>query len=202
LQLHLGGDQVSTPNWLTDKQINVILQSAWPSIPSCRTAIGRRSCARRGVAQIFTLAFGAQKMAGPVTTTPGVPPERLAALRRAFDATMRDRDFQDDAKRNGLEADGPITGAEVDDVLHDIYATPKRSCSATRRSETSDRFAVRTPRHSQCQSARGRNHNRIVRPERVERLDLAPCRRATAATRLSPRPLPEFRRFVRADRNA
>jgi tripartite-type tricarboxylate transporter receptor subunit TctC len=75
--------------------------------------------------QIFTLAFGAQKMGRPVATTPGVPPERLAALRQAFDATMRDRNFQDDAKRNGLEAEGPITGAEVDDVLRDIYATPK-----------------------------------------------------------------------------
>ena len=36
-----------------------------------------------------------------------------------------DSNFQEDAKRNGLEADGPITGAEVDDVLRDIYATPK-----------------------------------------------------------------------------
>jgi tripartite-type tricarboxylate transporter receptor subunit TctC len=54
-----------------------------------------------------------------------VPPERLAALRRAFDTTMRDRDFQEDARRNGLEAEGPITGAEVDDMLRDIYATPK-----------------------------------------------------------------------------
>jgi tripartite-type tricarboxylate transporter receptor subunit TctC len=75
--------------------------------------------------QIFTLAFGAQKMGRPVATTPGVPPERLAALRQAFDAAMRDRDFQEDARRNGLEAEGPITGAEVDEVLRDIYATPK-----------------------------------------------------------------------------
>jgi hypothetical protein len=38
---------------------------------------------------------------------------------------MGDRDFQEDAKRNGLEAEGPISGAEVDTVLRDIYATPK-----------------------------------------------------------------------------
>jgi hypothetical protein len=38
---------------------------------------------------------------------------------------LRDPSFQDDAKRNGLEAEGPITGADVDDMLRDIYATPR-----------------------------------------------------------------------------
>jgi tripartite-type tricarboxylate transporter receptor subunit TctC len=114
------------PNWLTNKQINVILQLSMakhPELPDVPLVadLARDEASR----QIFTLAFGAQKMGRPVATTPGVPPERLAALRQAFDDTMRDRDFQDDAKRNGLEAEGPITGAEVDDVLRDIYATPK-----------------------------------------------------------------------------
>jgi tripartite-type tricarboxylate transporter receptor subunit TctC len=114
------------PNWLENKQINVILQlsmSKHPELPDVPLVadLARDEASR----QIFTLAFGAQKMGRPVATTPGVPSERLAALRQAFDATMRDRDFQEDAKRNGLEAEGSITGAEVDTVLRDIYATPK-----------------------------------------------------------------------------
>ena len=64
-------------------------------------------------------------MGRPVATTPGVPAERLAALRRAFDAVMKDPEFREDAKRTGLEVEGPITGAEVDEVLGAIYATPK-----------------------------------------------------------------------------
>ena len=114
------------PNWLTNKQINVILQLSMakhPELPDVPLVadLARDEASR----QIFTLAFGAQKMGRPVATTPGVPPERLAALRQAFDAAMRDPSFQDDARRNGLEAEGPITGAEVDEVLRDIYATPK-----------------------------------------------------------------------------
>jgi tripartite-type tricarboxylate transporter receptor subunit TctC len=114
------------PSWLTNKQINVILQLSMakhPELPDVPLVadLARDEASR----QIFTLAFGAQKMGRPVATTPGVPPERLAALRQAFDAAMRDPSFQDDAKRNGLEAEGPITGAEVDEVLRDIYATPK-----------------------------------------------------------------------------
>jgi len=49
----------------------------------------------------------------------------VQALRRAFDAAMQDPEFREDAKRSGLEVDGPITGQEVDEVLGAIYTTPK-----------------------------------------------------------------------------
>src|SRR6185295_12315136 len=79
------------PNWLEHKQIDVPL-----------VADLARDAASR---QIFTLAFGAQKMGRPVATTPGVPADRLEALRRAFDAAMADPAFREDARRNGLEAE-------------------------------------------------------------------------------------------------
>jgi len=114
------------PNWLEHKQINALLQlsmSKHPELPEVPLVadLVRDEPSR----QLLTLAFGAQKMGRPVATTPGVPPERLEALRRAFDAAMKDPDFLDDARRSGLEAEGPITGAEVDATLRDIYATPK-----------------------------------------------------------------------------
>lgn len=114
------------PNWLEHKQINVLLQlsmSKHPELPDVPLVadLARDEASR----QILTLAFGAQKMGRPVATTPGVQPERLDALRRAFDAAMRDPDFLDDAKRNKLEVEGPITGEEVADTLRDIYATPE-----------------------------------------------------------------------------
>lgn len=114
------------PNWIEQKQINVLLQLSMgrhPELPDVPLVadLARDEATR----QIFTLAFGAQKMGRPVATTPGVPPERLQALRRAFDATMKDPDFREDARRSGLEVDGPITGEEVDEALREIYATPK-----------------------------------------------------------------------------
>jgi tripartite-type tricarboxylate transporter receptor subunit TctC len=53
---------------------------------------------------------------------PGVAPERLAALRRAFDATMRDPDFLADAGRQDLDV-RPATGAEADALIAQVYAT-------------------------------------------------------------------------------
>jgi tripartite-type tricarboxylate transporter receptor subunit TctC len=114
------------PNWIAQKQINVLLQLSMGKHPELADVPLVSDLARdEATHQIFTLAFGAQKMGRPVATTPGVPPERLEALRRAFDATMRDPDFREDARRSGLEVDGPITGEEVDAVLREIYATPK-----------------------------------------------------------------------------
>jgi tripartite-type tricarboxylate transporter receptor subunit TctC len=114
------------PSWIAQKQVNVLVQlslNKHPELPD--VPLIADLAPDEASRQIFTLAFGAQKMGRPVATTPDVPPERLDALRRAFDATMKDADFREDARRSGLEVEGPITGEEVDAVLRDIYATPK-----------------------------------------------------------------------------
>jgi tripartite-type tricarboxylate transporter receptor subunit TctC len=47
----------------------------------------------------------------------------MTALRRAFDATLRDPEFLADAERTGLEIQH-VSGEEVDRVLASAYATP------------------------------------------------------------------------------
>jgi tripartite-type tricarboxylate transporter receptor subunit TctC len=69
------------------------------------------------------LIVSRQTMARPYVTPPGVPAERLAALRAAFDATMKDPAFLADAKRQDLEVH-PVSGVEADALLKDAYATP------------------------------------------------------------------------------
>ena len=54
---------------------------------------------------------------------PGIPPERLAALRAAFDAMVADPATQEDAKRGNILLD-PSKGAEVQAVSDAIVATP------------------------------------------------------------------------------
>jgi tripartite-type tricarboxylate transporter receptor subunit TctC len=49
-------------------------------------------------------------------TAPGVPPERLTALRRAFDATMKDPEFLADAKKIKLTV-GPMTGEALQKLV-------------------------------------------------------------------------------------
>ena len=53
---------------------------------------------------------------------PEVPPDRVAALREAFDATMRDPEFLADAQKQGLEI-VPGRGDEVRQVVERTLAT-------------------------------------------------------------------------------
>jgi tripartite-type tricarboxylate transporter receptor subunit TctC len=62
-------------------------------------------------------------MARPYVAPPGIPSERLKALRAAFDATMQDPEFLKDAQRQDLEV-RPLSGAQADALIAEIYASP------------------------------------------------------------------------------
>jgi hypothetical protein len=74
--------------------------------------------------QVLTLILIRQEPGRPVAAPPGVPADRLAALRRAFDLTMKDPDFAAEAEKLQLEIE-PLTAAEIDKLLATAYATPK-----------------------------------------------------------------------------
>src|SRR5882757_9431337 len=60
----------------------------------------------------------------PMLTPPGVPPDRVQALRRAFDATMKDPAFLEEAKQRKLEVD-TRTGEEIEAVLRSVASLPE-----------------------------------------------------------------------------
>jgi len=69
------------------------------------------------------LIVSRQNIARPFAAPPGVPAERVAALRRAFDETMRDPDFLAEARQWALEV-RPASGAQVQTLFAEIYAAP------------------------------------------------------------------------------
>ena len=69
------------------------------------------------------LIVSRQSIARPFAAPPGVPADRLAVLRAAFDATMKDPDFLAEAKKLQLEV-RPVSGAAVQKLISDIYASP------------------------------------------------------------------------------
>ena len=69
------------------------------------------------------MIFARQAIARPFAAPAGVPPERLKALRDAFDATMRDPLFLQEAKKLELEV-APVRGEEIEQLIKEIYATP------------------------------------------------------------------------------
>jgi tripartite-type tricarboxylate transporter receptor subunit TctC len=69
------------------------------------------------------LIMSRQTMARLYVAPPGIPADRLAALRTAFEATTKDPAFLADAKRQDLEV-RPVNGAEAQVLIKEIYATP------------------------------------------------------------------------------
>ena len=65
----------------------------------------------------------------PLFTTPGVPEERVAALRKAFDETMTDPAFLAAAKTAGMDLN-PVGGEQLQRIVAELFATPP---SAVRR---------------------------------------------------------------------
>jgi tripartite-type tricarboxylate transporter receptor subunit TctC len=74
--------------------------------------------------QVFEFLFTPQEFGRAFFAPPDVPPARLAALRQAFERTLKDRQFLDDADKAGLEIQY-VAGDEVQKLIEHVYATPK-----------------------------------------------------------------------------
>jgi tripartite-type tricarboxylate transporter receptor subunit TctC len=73
--------------------------------------------------QLFEIAFAEQVMGRPFVVPPGVPAERVAALRAAFDATMKDPLFLADAEKEKVEI-APVDGITINNLLDRAYSAP------------------------------------------------------------------------------
>ena len=72
---------------------------------------------------MFRLMYARQEYGRPFLVPPDVPAERLAALREAHDATMRDPEFLAEAARLKLDID-PARGADLQDMTEKLFQTP------------------------------------------------------------------------------
>jgi tripartite-type tricarboxylate transporter receptor subunit TctC len=73
--------------------------------------------------KIMELVYSAETFGRPYMLAPGVPAERVAALRKAFMETMRDPELLGDAQRISIAID-PISGEDLQALAARIFATP------------------------------------------------------------------------------
>ena len=73
--------------------------------------------------QILELILAGQAMAWPVFAPPEVPADRVALLRQAYLAMLKDPETVADAKRLGIDID-PVPGTGIAAMLTRVYATP------------------------------------------------------------------------------
>ena len=112
-------------NWVRNKRIIVLVQmslSKHPDLPDVPLImdLARTDEQRR----IFKMIFARQTMGRPYLAPPGVPADRLAALRKAFMDTMTDPQFLAEADANKFEIN-PVSGEELQTLVKDVYQTPR-----------------------------------------------------------------------------
>jgi hypothetical protein len=73
---------------------------------------------------VLKLLSASTTIGRPLFTSPGVPEERVKALRAAFEATMKDPEFLADAQKRGFDIN-PVSGEEMQKIVVDIVSTPR-----------------------------------------------------------------------------
>jgi tripartite-type tricarboxylate transporter receptor subunit TctC len=110
--------------WYQQKKFAILVQlalSKHPELPDVPLITDLAKTDEQG--QILKLIFARQVMGRPFLAPPGVPAERVAALRKAFMDTMADKDFLAEAEKAQMEIT-PVSGDQIEKLMKEVYATP------------------------------------------------------------------------------
>jgi tripartite-type tricarboxylate transporter receptor subunit TctC len=83
--------------------------------------------------QALDLALARLEFGRPFFLPPGVPQARVDAIRKAFDATMKDPEFLAECEKLKIDIE-PLSGVEVSELLQKIYKTPADTVERVRKS--------------------------------------------------------------------
>ena len=118
--------------WLADKKIKVIAQWALrpnAELPGVPNALDLAKTDAEQAA--LRLVMARLDIGRPFFLPPGVPAERVAALRKAFDETMQDPAYLEEAKKLSIDVD-PLTGAELGTLVEQVSKTPADTVARVR----------------------------------------------------------------------
>jgi tripartite-type tricarboxylate transporter receptor subunit TctC len=114
------------PTWIRDHKLHIILQVG-PEEHKGLTKMGVPTMWKyvhdKETHAVLELIVDQQVFGRPFVLPPGVPADRLAILRKAFDATMADKAFLADASKMGLEV-APASGERVQATVDKLYTAP------------------------------------------------------------------------------
>lgn len=111
-------------HWIAKKRINILVQiglkkaSDLPDVPLLMD-LGTNAEDRA----LLRLLSASTEIGRPLFTTPDVPAERVVALRQAFDATVRDKAFLDEAAKLNFDIDA-VGGDAIQKLIAEIVGMP------------------------------------------------------------------------------
>ncbi len=127
------GDWKATrPDWVRDKKIIPLMQMSLEKAPDLQEVPLLMSLAPNEQArEVFELMSITADIGRPFLTAPGVPADRVAALRQAFNETMTDPDFRADAAKGRKEVH-LVTGQQLEVLVKRVLSAPKSAIDLMR----------------------------------------------------------------------
>lgn len=122
------------PRWLQDGTVRPILQEntkGYPELDKMGVPLAIDFAKTDEQRQEMELFYSQETFGRPFMMAPGTPPERLAAVRRAFLDTLRDAELLAEAKKIGLDI-SLISGEDLQNIVEKVYATPRPVVEETR----------------------------------------------------------------------
>jgi len=117
--------KATRPHWLAEGKINILVQIGTKKAADLSDVPLLMDLGGNDADRTLLRNLSASTLIGrPIFTTPDVPPERVAALRTAFDAMARDPAFIEDAKQGHFDIDA-VSGATMQKLVADIVGMPK-----------------------------------------------------------------------------
>ncbi len=119
-----GGLKATKPTWLSEKKVKIIAQLGLTREPELPDVPLLQELASDGDSKRIVELFSAQLALGrPLYATAGVPKDRVALLRKAFEQMVGSSEFLDDAKR-GQHDVLLVTGPALEQIVQTMMATP------------------------------------------------------------------------------
>ena len=120
-----GGWTQLPDDWLRDKKINVLVRLSPTVVAGMDSAVpfGGDLVKNDGERRVYDFLTAPERLGRLFMVSGRVPADRVAILRRAFDAMVADPEFRSEAERARLLVT-PMTGDEVVRRIADLYATP------------------------------------------------------------------------------
>ena len=118
--------------WIEEKKIRILAQWALrkhPELPDVPLILDQAKTPEQK--QALDLALARLEFGRPFFMPPNVPADRVNAIRRAFDATMKDKEFLEEANKLKIEID-PLSGEQVAALIEQIYKTPAATVERVR----------------------------------------------------------------------
>jgi tripartite-type tricarboxylate transporter receptor subunit TctC len=112
------------PDWFPQHKVNVPIQVTLQRSPQFPNSPAVAEFTKdKETLQILKLVLAPQYMDRPILTPPGVPVDRLAALKSAFHETMNDPEFKAEAAKTRLDLD-EVSGDRLQQIIAETFELP------------------------------------------------------------------------------